>query len=798
MRERLLFLLFVMLGFGVQSQQIVVKDQKTGIPIEGVVVTSLNFITQTNQSGVVSLDPVPGNSKIKFYHPSYVQVEIVKSDLQKFLFTISLTESPVSLNEIVISVSRQKVLKSQIANKVDVIRSGEIMLAHLPTTADIAGLSGEVFIQKSQQGGGSPMIRGFSANRLLLVVDGVRINNAIYRSGNLQNIVSIDPLSLESMEVVPGPGSVIYGSDALGGVLSMNTIKPEFSNSEKTSSGNLIMLRYSSAFAEKTVHGRWNTAGKNWGFLLSGSYSGFDDLRMGRYGPDEYLRPEYVNPKYFSGRDSILKNNNLRVQRFSGYHQGNLLAKFRFKPVDKLDITFGTIYSGISDVPRYDRLIVYKGKRLRYGDWYYGPQTWLLSSATILYHKKHLVFDDITFISGMQRYRESRHDRNIDNPDLFHRNEKLTIISASIDFAKTLFGKLLVTYGLEGSSEYIRSSGEAENLLTHTVTEIAPRYPDHSRYKSAAAYLNGRYKALDKLSLHAGLRYTGTYLEGDFPLQYYDFPFSGFQSANQAWNGNLGIVYNLSARGKINLLISSGFRSPNMDDIAKVFDSEPGHVMVPNPDLEPEFARNLEAGMVKQLGNTVQVEVTTFYTWLKNAMVRRDFLFNGRDSLLYNHVMSKVEALVNTDAARIYGGTCSVGYLITGNLKTKHSLTFIRGKDSEGLPIRHVPPVYGYSALIYDKSPWFAELNIRYNGRIPFSRLATDERDKPYMYLSDKNGNPYSPEWFTINLSLCHEISDKLKISGGVENILDRRYRPYSSGIAAAGRNLIIMITGKL
>jgi hemoglobin/transferrin/lactoferrin receptor protein len=798
MKEIFLTLLFVILGYGVQSQQVVVKDQKNGIPIEGVVVTSGNFITQTDQLGVVSLDHLMDNSQIRFYHPSYKPFEIKKRDLQKFSFIVKLTESPVNLDEIVISVSRQKILKSQIANKVDVIRSGEIMQAHMPTTADLAGLSGEVFIQKSQQGGGSPMIRGFSANRLLLVVDGVRINNAIYRSGNLQNIVSIDPNSLESMEVVPGPGSVIYGSDALGGVLSMNTLKPEFNFTEKTSSDNLFMLRTASASAEKTIHGRWNTAGKKWGFLFSGSFSGFEDLRMGRYGPDEYLRPEFVNPEYFSGRDTVFKNKNPRTQRFSGYHQGNLLAKFRFKPMDKLDITLGTIYSRITDVPRYDRLIVYKGNRLRYGDWYYGPQTWLLSSVTILYHKKHLFFDDITLISGIQRYGESRHDRNIDNPDLFHRNEKLSIFSASIDFAKNLSGKLLVTYGMECSSEYIRSSGEAENLLTHTFTEIAPRYPDHSKYKSAATYLSGRYKALKNMSIHAGLRYTGTYLEGDFPLEYYDFPVSEFHSTNRAWNGNLGIVYNFSAHEKINLLVSSGFRSPNMDDIAKVFDSEPGHVMVPNPDLKPEFAYNLEAGLVKQLGNALQIEVTTFYTWLQNAMVRRDFLFNGRDSLLYNHVMSKVEALVNTDAATIYGGTCSMGFIVTGNLKTKHSLTFIRGKDSDELPVRHVPPVYGYSALIYEKSPWWAEMNIRYNGRIPFSRLATDERDKPYMYLSDKNGNPYAPGWLTFNLSLSYDISDKIKISGGVENILDRRYRPYSSGIAAAGRNLIISVTGKL
>ena len=76
------------------------------------------------------------------------------------------------------------------------------------TTADLLGQIGSVFIQKSQMGGGSPMIRGFATNRVLMVADGVRMNNAIYRSGNNQNIISIDPFSLEDAEVIFGPGSI--------------------------------------------------------------------------------------------------------------------------------------------------------------------------------------------------------------------------------------------------------------------------------------------------------------------------------------------------------------------------------------------------------------------------------------------------------------------------------------------------------------------------------------------------------------------------------------------------------------
>jgi hemoglobin/transferrin/lactoferrin receptor protein len=513
---------------------------------------------------------------------------------------------------------------------------------------------------------------------------------------------------------------------------------------------------------------------------------------MGRYGPPEYLRTEYIVPEFFTGKDSVVSNRNPRIQKFSGYDQLNLLAKLRFKPVRRLDITLGSYYSYTSDVPRYDRLIVCKDKRLRYGEWYYGPQTWLLNSASIIFTRKYLLFDESTLLAGFQRYEESRHDRNTDKPELYNRTELLHIFSASLGFSKNIAGKAMVSYGLEGSAERIWSKGESEHVLSGLVTPVAPRYPGDSFYRNMAAWLHSRYTLTDKVSLHGGIRSTQTTLGGDFPKLYYNFPVDGFRSVNLAFNGNIGILYNPSAGGKMNLLYSTGFRSPNMDDMAKIFDSEPGHVMVPNPGLEPEYARNLEAGYQSNPAGRITAGATVFYTWLRNAMVRRDFQFYGQDSILYNQVMSKVEALVNTDGAEIYGCTFSASFSLLNNLISKNSVTWMRGEDSDGLPVRHVPPLYGSSSLTWEKEAWMAELNLRYNGAIPFSRLAADERDKPYLYLSDFSGNPYSPGWFTLNLSVNYDVSDRVKFSAGVENLLNRRYRPYSSGIAAAGRNLML------
>lgn len=204
-------------GLTAVAQDITVIDARTGNPIEGVVIQSGSSLAQTGQGGKARLDHFPRENPLVFRHPSYLPVRTSFKQIRAKDFRISMTESPVALDEVVISVNRGEQFRSEVPNKVEILKPEQVLRYHPATTADLAGLSAEVFIQKSQQGGGSPMVRGFSANRLLLVVDGVRMNNAIYRSGNLQNIVSLDANMLESVEIIPGPGSVIYGSDALGG-----------------------------------------------------------------------------------------------------------------------------------------------------------------------------------------------------------------------------------------------------------------------------------------------------------------------------------------------------------------------------------------------------------------------------------------------------------------------------------------------------------------------------------------------------------------------------------------------------
>ena len=202
-----------------------------------------------------------------------------KSDT-KFPLQLNLQAENQNLDEVILSVARNASMRKQIAEKVSVISNQEILTQGPSTGADLVGLSPGVRIQKSQGGGGSPILRGFEANRLLLVVDGVRMNNAIYRSGHLQNAITIHPNIIERVEIIFGSSSVGYGSDALGGVIHYYTRNPLINNKEK------IKTQFSSDFSSSnmSVINSISTelSFKKWASLTSLSYSGFGDIRMGK------------------------------------------------------------------------------------------------------------------------------------------------------------------------------------------------------------------------------------------------------------------------------------------------------------------------------------------------------------------------------------------------------------------------------------------------------------------------------------------------------------------------------------
>lgn len=701
-----------------------------------------------------------------------------------------------ALSEVVISANRWKQNSNDINQKVSIISPTKVALHNPQTAADLLTISGKVFMQKSQQGGGSPMIRGFATNRLLYAIDGVRMNTAIFRSGNIQNVISLDPFATEQTEVVFGPGSVMYGSDAIGGVMSFQTLTPQFSATSKSIVSGNAVSRFSSANNEKTGHFDVNVGWKRWASITSFSSNDFGDLRMGSHGPDEYLRPFYVQRQ--NGTDIVVTNSDPLVQKPTAYSQINLMQKVRFKPNEKWDFQYGLHFSETSSYSRYDRHIRYTNAGLpRYGEWNYGPQKWMMNNLNITHVSKSMLFDEMSLRLAHQFFEESRISRDINNSNREIRIEKVNAYSINADFIKSSSAKNKFFYGFEYVLNDVNSTGINENIVSDTSIIGPARYPQ-AVWQSIGFYFNDQYKISEKTLFQAGLRYNQFILMADFDTTFYPFPFTSATINNGSLTGSAGFVFKPNNQWVISSNVATAFRSPNVDDVGKVFDSEPGSVVIPNPNLEAEYAYNIDFNIAKQLGKYVKIDFSTYYTLLDNALVRRDFTLNGASQIMYDGELSQVQAIQNAAKANVYGIQAGFEAKMPSGFRFSTDLNFQKGVEEldngEKSSSRHAAPFFGISRVGYANSNFDLEVNLQFSDEVTYDNLAEEEKGKKEIYAIDANGNPYSPSWYTINLKSMYKLNKNFILTAGIENITDQRYRPYSSGIVSPGKNFILAL----
>ncbi len=801
MRKYIFIMVMLVCSTLAPAQQLTIKDYVTHQPLEFATIYSsgLNVSAITNIKGHADITAFKIAGDIIIRLMGYQSKQTSFDQLKNMNFVLFLEPSLINLDEVVVSANRWGQQKSQVPNKITIIPASQISMQNPQTAADLLGISGGVFIQKSQLGGGSPMIRGFATNRVLITVDGIRMNNAIFRSGNLQNVISIDPFAVDRTEVIFGPGSVIYGSDAIGGVMNFYTLNPTLAVGDKILVKGSAGARFSSADTEKTGHFDFSIGLKKWAFVTSATFSDFGDLKMGSNGPDEYLRPEYV--ERINGVDSIIPNADPEKQVSTGYNQMNLMQKIKFKPNEKWAFNYGIQYSTTSDYSRYDRLILYSSGKPKSAEWYYGPQVWLMNNLNIVNSAKTKVYDKMSISLAHQYFKESRHDRSFGKSTLKNRTEEVNVISANVDFDKDLGKRQHLFYGAEILLNKVGSAGDDKNVKTQEVTPASSRYPDGSTWNSYAAYVSYWKDITSQLTFEAGLRYNYVVLDATFDTTAatgYPFPFTTANINQGALTGSAGLTYRPANDWSMYANISTGFRAPNIDDVGKVFDSEPGFVIVPNPDLKSEYAYNGEVGIKKRLAEMVEIDLSAFYILLDNAMVRRDFKINGQDSIIYDGEMSKVQAIQNAAQAYVYGIQADVEANLPAGFGITSHFNYQKGEeeldDKSTAPLRHAAPWYGSTHFTYTRNRLKADIYAVYNGKVSYKNLAPSEQDKAYLYAADSNGNPYSPSWYTANFKVLYQLTDYLMLNAGVENITDQRYRPYSSGITAAGMNFIASV----
>lgn len=790
MTSRILFIISILVSSAIsQGQQIQVVNSSDRSPIESVAVfnSSQEKAAITDTLGMIDLSIFSGSDSIIFQHPSYLTKKYRGSDIST-MHQIQLQRKRILIDEYVISASKYRESSMVIPYMVDVLKDSVLMESTGLTSADILVETGNIMVQRTQGGGGSPILRGFEANKILLVVDGVRLNNAIYRNGHLQNSITIDPAILLRTEIIFGPTSIMYGSDALGGVIHYYTKDPRMGTDSTTLVEAKAYMQYASALNGLSAHLDFSVGKKHWASLTSITYKNLGDIRIGSRRDSELgswgEMLHYVDQ--VNGVDSTISNDNPLIQLNSGYSQMDILQKIRYTPSQYVDWILNLQYSTSSDISRVDKLNDYSGENLKYAQYYYGPQNRFLASLKNVLKKDNAIFTNMTTLAAFQRIDEDRYSRKFRNEDLLSQQEDVMVFSLNLDLLKIWGAKHKLHYGAELNHNLVESKAWYENINTGEEETAQTRYPEGGSHTwNASAYTSYKWIMSEKVVLNLGFRYNwgSMYSEFNNPL----LPYDQINIYNGALSGSIGLVYSPSDRWQLNTILSSGFRNPNVDDYGKVRAKE-DYVTVPNPDLAPEYTYNAEIGITRFIEDYLKIQVVAFYTYLDDAIVRTNYQLDGEDSLYYDGDLYKITANYNAGKAYIYGTSIGMTINLNNHFGMKGTFNYTKGYNlSDEVPLGHIPPIFGRASFSYRNKRFFADTYFLYQGWKHTADFSPFGEDNEGEAMEDG-----FPSWWTANFKVGYKAGKYFDLMLAIENLLDQFYKPYASGVSAPGRNFIL------
>lgn len=795
--RRFVFTSIVLIIAGIiYGQEIYVENSATGEPAVSVAVFNQDMSRSilTDLDGKASLKLFNETDTLFLQHPSYVRLVLTYSEALKRK-TIVLERKNIILPEFVITASKHLENKHDIAYQVDVLSPKSIERIPAQTSAEILSKTGNIFVQKSQAGGGSPVIRGFEANKVLLVVDGVRLNNAIYRGGHLQNSITIDNAILDRAEVIYGPTSMIYGSDALGGVVHYMTRDPRLADSTKTMEFGLqAYMQGASAVGSVKSHFDINFGGKKFASLTSITKSDFGNLRLGtRRDPfigDWGEQTWYVDR--INGVDVVIEDtSNTNIVRRTTYSQIDILQKFRYKPTKNADFILNMQYSESSNINRNDQLSNLDDNGLpEYATWYYGPQKRLLTSLNSKITSTSPMFTTLVATLAFQDVEESRNTRDFGADTLFRGVESVQVYSANFDFVKFLKGRNSLNYGLELSHNKVDSKAGKIDKVSNIELPTMSRYPDDgTNTLNIGVYTSYKMYITKKLIASVGGRYQYYNLSSKYGELFEGLPdvFTEIDLNNHSVTGSISMIYDHNKNLNTHAILSTGFRSPNLDDLAKIRVSS-GKLTVPNANLKPENTYNFEMGLSKTFDGYIQLNASYFVSYLTDAVVRERYTFeDGADTMFFQGRYRDTYINTNADKGIIHGLHLDVISDINSNISFKSTLNYTYGRNlSEDTPLAHISPVFGRTNITYEIKKFMAEVSVNYSGWKHIEDMALTGEDK-----DEKATEHGFPGWYTLNFNSSYKLGKYVTMLFAIENITDNFYHPFASGVPAPGINFI-------
>ena len=502
-------------------------------------------------------------------------------------------------------------------------------------------------------------------------------------------------------------------------------------------------------------------------------------------------------------------NNNPNLQRNTSYKQKDLIQKFNFKLSENARLFLNFQFSESSNINRFDKLSEKNNLgNLKYAEWYYGPQKRSFISSKLTFSGKKF-FDRVDMIFAYQKIDETRNKRKFGSTLLNTQDEDLNVYSFNSDFFKRIDRQKSIAYGFEITNNQLDSNGYQSSINSNDLISSISRYPnDGSSYKSLAGYFNYRKFLNRTTNYDLGLRISRININANWDYNFFDSEyedkydtiffqqFNGLEMSNSSLTGSLGIAHRMNDFNKISLNLSSGFRSPNIDDIGKIRENS-GILNVPNMDLKPEYVYTLDFGWSK-FNKNFRTNLNVYYTIL-NGSIGRDFYNGEGNRVLYDEEYVQTMANFNLGTSNIYGGNFDFKTKIISNILLDGSATYTKGSvQRDVLPMPSIPPFFGSIKLklLNEKSQY--QISYRFSGSKDaktYSIGGEDGLDETPAIINQNGDIQYTgmPAWGVLQLSGLFktkllERSVDLKII--FDNIFDIHYREFASGISSPGRSL--------
>lgn len=656
------------------------------------------------------------------------------------LFTFKTPESDTlskekELSEIVITAQRSATNRFSTAEAIDVITSKRIDKFQSRSTPEALTNINGVFVQKTNHGGGSPFVRGLTGNQTLLLVDGIRLSNATFRYGPNQYLNTIDPLSIERVEVLRGSGSVQYGSDALGGTVQIFTKNSDFSD-KNTINGRLFGKLMTQGM-EQTGRGEIGFSNQKMAATGGFSYHNFGDLvggdTTGKQSPSGYKELDFdIKSRFLLSKNTVLTvaHQNVRQSNVPVFHKVQL-ENFNINEFD--------------------------------------PQKRQLTYARLDMDNDNPFFKKIYVIASLQNTEEGRNSRKDGSTVLRKENDKVRSLGLSFNVQSqskiSPSGGWGANSGFDIYDDFVKSSRVDIDEKTNIATAKRGLYPNDSKMTSFSAFSLHEFK-LDKWQFTVGGRLNG------FNIQVTDEVVGKSTLKPSAFVWNASILRGLTENLNVFISANSSFRAPNIDDLGTLgivdFRYE-----TPNFSLNPEKSYNMQLGF-KYRNERLSGETYLFRNELRNIIARvRVDTHKVQGYPLYQKE--------NIEKGYIQGIETAWKYAFTEGVNIETGVAYTYGQNiTKSEPMRRIPPLNARFALNLNKKQGFATFEIM--GATKQDRLAQGDKDDNRI---PKGG---TPSWAIFNIYGGYSFKN-LSISVALQNLLNEDYRTHGSGVNGVGRS---------